>query len=1504
MDYEATVKYLKCLFPKVSDEELCWAYIESEGNIDRAAGLILDGQNLYEKTSVKLQRAQDALHRHETYEAKECSANQAKGSSSGGSSVYEDVPEAPARFEKLKKSPTSDTSSYHSLPYGDTSSGCSAKHFANELKFFEDLPKAPQNKPSAPSSLPDLASDGSDSYTDVTSRHSSEGADNSLTTVESTISASTPSYACNEARAKTSEYRRKGDLDLTMKFTVPKAVGPTTVVGGMLARVLIQSGCHQFELRRVDATPRADYEEQASEYSYNITLSPEGEEEHDEMIVRFTEKFCYFVAGGFHDQILAEFPGIKLIFGEVRPQHNNVTLTSMAIGSMPNQGLFFLPNKNDRVLAEEKMDGLRFAAYKISLPYAAIVQIIVDVGDSHNNTLYLKLKYPPQVWQAVPRTQQCRSRNRRVVNMEQCKEWVRVLKWPGDERSTGCSNEALADCLCLRVTLPKKNEDGNDVNGCSNLEALLSRGAVVSDQLLADEGREKGKAESVDNHLFFEKVRWSMKECSRACEEALENLLCAIDERRVMDLVRAFHKMYTVRVNAMKRYQHGDLRDLKRTLPRNCVLVRKVMVTPLRTLFMAPEVMMTNRVVRRFGEENALRCVFRDDSGARLIVKDFVQGPCYDQQSSIVANIVQRTLSHGVEINNRHYHFLAWSNSQMRDHGCYMYASMQRRNGDSAMTVEEMREWMGDFSSSKNVPKLMSRMGQCFTQAQPTVTIKPNEWCIEKDVEGGAGHPETHEPYCFSDGCGRISPSLARRVALTLQLDIVRFKGFKGVLAIDPCLDLSNQGLKLVFRKSQMKFKERCDDQMNNVLEVKHTQNIDFRPVMITKNPCHVAGDVRMFTAVYQPALAHLFDVVVFPRHGPRPHPDEMAGSDLDGDEYSVIFDPDIHFDHNEEAMTFPKSTPDDFESTDDMVDFFLKYLRQDSIGRMSNAHLILADRKGLFDEVCNGIARKCAIAVDFPKSGEPAEPLTVHEQSDIVPDYMFSVVKPMYRSPRLNGQIYRKAKKVEEVLDMAELTTSVFEQDVDQILCPPGFDPFRGDESARMQVRRLRDEYAAKMQQLLDEYGVSDEASIVSGHIVSLKRLATMERDDYSFYHTDRIVELRYTRIYHHLQSNSQSAIISSAQEFGGETAVYQRDPSGKASLRSDENMEMKALQWYKVCYDEDPRFRPSSPSLSFPWVVWDVLCSYKRNKMLAQGATAPSTHPLADRFSIEIQSDIEKNIDEYEVFCVDICEECEFVQRYNIAYGPRLMYILFVLERWLTAELFRFCRLTMEHVALLFLQFGLGIAKLPSDISEASRIRLFPYKLMWDEKIEKINHSVSDCGLALIFFLRYLASQQFSMNHYLDLSLRDGRPTPYPILLRQPFWEPLHQLAFRTYHYIAVSGRFDAIYVGERIEDWSESESRDPIIVSSSLLRQNYGESPLSAHRILDLLQEWTGVSQIFTRNLYQNRRNDVILITSVGTATARQRLARLLLLPIDQLRRAIRDEVMPASIRDESL
>lgn len=119
------------------------------------------------------------------------------------------------------------------------------------------------------------------------------------------------------------------------------------------------------------------------------------------------------------------------------------------------------------------------------------------------------------------------------------------------------------------------------------------------------------------------------------------------------------------------------------------------MITPLRRLFMAPEVMMTNRVVRKYGEEHALRCVFRDDNGNKIQVKDFASGFSSDrdlfvyymskrlvsEQSAIITAMVHQTLTHGVEISNRNYHFLAWSNSQVLIFNIYgMKISLDERS--------------------------------------------------------------------------------------------------------------------------------------------------------------------------------------------------------------------------------------------------------------------------------------------------------------------------------------------------------------------------------------------------------------------------------------------------------------------------------------------------------------------------------------------------------------------------------------------------------------------------------------------------------------------------------------------------------------------------------------------------------------------------------------------------------------------------------------------------------
>lgn len=51
--------------------------------------------------------------------------------------------------------------------------------------------------------------------------------------------------------------------------------------------------------------------------------------------------------------------------------------------------------------------------------------------------------------------------------------------------------------------------------------------------------------------------------------------------------------------------------------------------------------------------------------------------------------------------------------------------------------------------------------------------------------------------------------------------------------------------------------------------------------VLVTKNPCHLPGDVRKFWAVNIPELKHIIDCIVFPQKGKRPHSNEMAGKIL-----------------------------------------------------------------------------------------------------------------------------------------------------------------------------------------------------------------------------------------------------------------------------------------------------------------------------------------------------------------------------------------------------------------------------------------------------------------------------------------------------------------------------------------------------------------------------------------------------------------------------------------------
>ncbi|KAK5981108.1 hypothetical protein GCK32_018571 [Trichostrongylus colubriformis] len=131
--------------------------------------------------------------------------------------------------------------------------------------------------------------------------------------------------------------------------------------------------------------------------------------------------------------------------------------------------------------------------------------------------------------------------------------------------------------------------------------------------------------------------------------------------------------------------------------------------------------------------------------------------------------------------------------------------------------------------------------------------------------------------------------------------------------------------------------------------------------------------------------------------------------------------------DRNEEPFNYtadkPEPIPINSETMDDdMIDFYIKYITQDSVGTISNSFLFQADLYGIDSEVCLRLAKKISQAVDFTKTGLAPAPLVRDwtedeetgkeippEKSERQPDFHFgNDYDPTYRSPRILGRIYR----------------------------------------------------------------------------------------------------------------------------------------------------------------------------------------------------------------------------------------------------------------------------------------------------------------------------------------------------------------------------------------------------------------------------------------------------------------------------------------------------------------
>jgi RNA-dependent RNA polymerase len=105
---------------------------------------------------------------------------------------------------------------------------------------------------------------------------------------------------------------------------------------------------------------------------------------------------------------------------------------------------------------------------------------------------------------------------------------------------------------------------------------------------------------------------------------------------------------------------------------------------------------------------------------------------------------------------------------------------------------------------------------------------------------------------------------------------------------------------------------------------------------------------MRKLQAVDIKALHHLVNCIVFPAKGPRPHTDEISGSDLDGDKYFVTwYRPLIPPNDNAKPMDFQspkKRVLDRGVNVEDMIKFVAEYIKNDQLGVIANSHLVHAD--------------------------------------------------------------------------------------------------------------------------------------------------------------------------------------------------------------------------------------------------------------------------------------------------------------------------------------------------------------------------------------------------------------------------------------------------------------------------------------------------------------------------------------------------------------------------------
>ncbi|KNA12524.1 hypothetical protein SOVF_125140 [Spinacia oleracea] len=376
--------------------------------------------------------------------------------------------------------------------------------------------------------------------------------------------------------------------------------------------------------------------------------------------------------------------------------------------------------------------------------------------------------------------------------------------------------------------------------------------------------------------------------------------------------------------------------------------------------------------------------------------------------------------------------------------------------------------------------------------------------------------------------------------------------------------------------------------------------------VIVAKNPCLHPGDIRILEAVDRPELHHLFDCLVFPQNGERPHPNEASGSDLDGDLYFVAWDENL-IPPSKRSWIPMEYTPAAVRelprpvNVQDIIDFFTKNMVNESLGTICNAHVVHSDISpyGALDEDCLRLAELAALAVDFPKTGKVVT-MPNDLKPQMYPDFMGKDKSYSYKSDKILGRLYRRivdaygveSSRSDELINVSPKGIT-YDTDLEVL----GSDDFTNEAWG------LKCSYVGQICSLLAQYNVSNEEEIVTGHIRSMVKFNGRKQGELKekLKHSYKCLKKEFRQHFDKLGSDFE--------HLGDEekNLVY----------------EKKASAWYQVTYHPEwvkKSLELQGPDnekqvdviLSFAWVPADYLARIKVKRAGEKGTRDAMQKPI----------------------------------------------------------------------------------------------------------------------------------------------------------------------------------------------------------------------------------------------------------------------------------------------------